>query len=98
GPQPGAGRPPSVVRAASRQAYDERIPILATIADDKNAEAKDRIAAIKALGAFGLSGAVSADDVRERLLATLTEIRAYLPMEQAEQLIARIRAHWMTTA
>lgn len=95
GPQPGSGRPPSVVRAASREAYYDRIPLLTQIADDTEQATADRLNAIKALGGFGLSGAVSADDVRARLQATLNEIRASLPTAQAEVLIARIKGHWM---
>lgn len=91
----GTGRPPSQVRAASRIAYYDRIPILEQIADDKNAANPERIAAIKTLGGFGLSGAISVDDVRERLGATLAQIRAALPADDAESLIARIRPIWV---
>jgi len=91
----GTGRPPSAVRAASRASYYDRIPILEQIADDPTAANPERINAIKTLGGFGLSGSISVDDVRERLSATLAEIRAALPQAEADALVARIRPIWV---
>jgi len=50
----GGGRPPSVVRAAMREALAERIGLLAEIADDEDARPSDRIKAIEALARYGL--------------------------------------------
>jgi len=45
-----AGRPSNAVRAVCSLGFQERIPVLCEIADDKDAKASDRIAAIKVLG------------------------------------------------
>ena len=94
GNTPGSGRPPSEVRAACRESFYARIPLLERIADGNGTD-EQRISAIDKLGKYGLSGAVSADDVRERLRATLNEIRIALPEEQAKMLVERIKPHWM---
>jgi hypothetical protein len=57
----------------ARDSFYDRIPILEAIADnEKDTSNEQRISAIDKLGKYGLSGSVSADDVRERLKATLT--------------------------
>lgn len=50
----GGGRPPSVVRAAMREALAERVRLLAEIADDHDVRPSDRIKAIEALARYGL--------------------------------------------
>ena len=92
---PGPGRPPSAVRAACREEFEKRIPVLCLIADDQDAPYEQRRLAVDSLGKHGLSGTISADDVRERLKATLQEVRSALPADQAEMLISRIKPHWM---
>ena len=52
----GLGAVPSVVRQACREAFADRIGVLADIADDKvdGATPNERINAVKTLGSFGL--------------------------------------------
>lgn len=55
GPAPGApnaGRPPDAVRAACRVAFDERVPMLAELADNGTPEI--RLRALDMLGRYGL--------------------------------------------
>jgi hypothetical protein len=55
GPRPGApnaGRPPDAVRAACRLAFDERVPMLAELADSGSPEI--RLRAMDMLGKYGL--------------------------------------------
>jgi hypothetical protein len=46
----GGGRPKSEVKAALRLSFEQRIPVLESIADNVEEEAKDRIRAVIALG------------------------------------------------
>lgn len=67
----GGGRPRSVVRAASQLAYEERIPVLALIADDPRSKDGDRIRAVDALGKHaGVSKEEAIPRELVRLLAT----------------------------
>ena len=50
----GGGRPPNLIRAACRESFDKRIPILESIADDETASPRARIAAVHELSAIGL--------------------------------------------
>lgn len=54
GPQPGAGRPPSVIRERLRGSFAERIKILEAIADDPEVSPSDRVKAIDMLAKYGL--------------------------------------------
>jgi len=66
GPRPGAqnaGRPPSAVRAACRDAFARRIPVLEAIADDSGSAPGDRLRALDLLGRYaGLLNAVLGED------------------------------------
>jgi hypothetical protein len=95
GNTPGPGRPPSAIRATARMMFDERLPVLSDIAGNRKAKGSDRIRAIDVLGRIGLEQSISIADVRAALELTGAEIRGMLPPDQAEQLIARIRVHWM---
>ena len=52
GNTPGSGRPPSKVKAALRKSFDERITILEDIADDTDAELRERLKAIDMMGKY----------------------------------------------
>jgi hypothetical protein len=92
----GTGRPPSAIRETARQMFDERLPTLGLIADSaEEMSTRDRLKAIEILGKFGLEETVSVRDVRTALDHTATEIRAFMPEDQAEALITRIRPHWL---
>ena len=57
GPKPGApnaGRPPSDVRKAMRLALEDRLGVLADIADNPASNAGDRIRALEVLARYGL--------------------------------------------
>lgn len=57
GPKPGAanaGRYPDEIRAACRLAFDERVPLLASFADDSAAEPMVRMKALEMLAKYGL--------------------------------------------
>lgn len=71
----GPGRPPSAVRETARTLYDERLPILAAIADDSSMRPTDRIQAVHELGRVGMGTAVSMEDVRERIVRQLEAVR-----------------------
>lgn len=92
---PGPGAPPSAVRAAMREAYAERLPKLAKLADSRNPDIA--LKALLQLGRFGLgpARAVNEDDVRDRLRDTLAAIRALVPAEVLPQLEARLADIWM---
>jgi hypothetical protein len=90
----GPGRPPSVVTAAARLAFDKRLPTLERIADKDDAQDKDRIRAIEVLGNFGFGKDMSMARLREKLGSTLELLRQRLPAEQVEPLIVEIRAIW----
>jgi hypothetical protein len=71
-------------------AFDERIPTLATIADDLAAKPGDRIGAIDVLGRVGLGPAVTVEDVRVRLIKQNDYIRKTLG-DKAPALLAELR-------
>ncbi len=67
GPRPGAqnaGRPPSAVRAACRDAFARRIPILEAIADNSTSAPGDRLRALDLLGRYAglLQAGLGEDD------------------------------------
>jgi hypothetical protein len=90
------GRPPSAIRAAARAGFDAMLPTLTKIARATKSKDADRIRAIDVLGKYGMDQAVSVADVRECLRQTTEEIREYLPPDQAETLLGRIRPIWMS--
>jgi hypothetical protein len=61
GARPGAGRPTAAIRAACGQAFEKRIAVLESIADDPAARAADRIAALGLLARYGLGEKVEQD-------------------------------------
>jgi len=74
-------------------AFDERIPTLATIADDLMARPGDRIRAIDVLGRVGLGPAVTVEDIRVRLVKQNDYIRKTLGAK-APALLAELRKFW----
>lgn len=102
-PVAGPGRPPSEVKAASREAFHVRIPILENIADAKGPKGgtrkvkdADRIRAVEVLGRMGLMGNISIEDVKAALKETTATIRGceFLAPEQQDELLQRIAPHW----
>lgn len=91
----GTGRPPSVVRAAARARFDELLPMLSEIAKKKGTLARDRIRAADVLGKYGMDQSVSIADIRECLREQREEIFEFLPEEQAQQLLERLRPIWL---
>ncbi len=93
----GPGRPSSVIREACREAFADRVDLLAQIADNGAVGVSDRIWAIETLGKYGLGTiqGVSADDVRERLRQTLAVIRGMVPPDQAERIVNALRPIWL---
>jgi hypothetical protein len=91
------GRPTSEVRKAARKAFDERIPMLAKIADSSERDS-DRIKAIVALGNFGVGTLreMSTDDVREKLIQTIAILNANLSADDAERVLELMRPVWKT--
>lgn len=59
---PNAGRPPSAIRASMRLALDQRIHVLAQIADDPNATPIERMKAIDLLGKYGMGTTITETD------------------------------------
>lgn len=90
----GKGRTPSAVRKACRKEFAKRIPDLAKIADNPDIDVKERLKALDMFGRFGLSGAVTWDDIRARLKAQLAILRQYVPPEQLEPLLAELASIW----
>lgn len=91
----GGGRTPSAIRATAREKFDKLIPRLDRIARAKTTKDSDRVRAIDVLGKYGMDRAVSVDDVKTCLRQTTEEIREFLPPEQAEVLLGRIRPIWL---
>ncbi|MSR07744.1 MAG: hypothetical protein EXR93_11865 [Gemmatimonadetes bacterium] len=92
----GTGRPASALREQLRGSFEQRIPVLEAIADDQEQSAGDRIRALDTLAKYGLGPlqGVSADQVRERLRATLQIIYEELDEPQAQRVINRLRGAW----
>lgn len=59
---PNAGRPPSAIRAAMRTALDERLHILADIADDPTKTPIERMKALDMLGKYGMGTTITETD------------------------------------
>ena len=124
----GTGRPPSEVRRVAREAFAERLPILARIAEGEvavplrercpacgyehpNAETEreatikraatpgEQVRALEALARVGMSGNVSIDDVRLRMIAQVRETREWgfehaIPRDLIEKLLERYHDCW----
>lgn len=102
-PVAGPGRPPSEVKARSRESFHARIPILEHIADAKGPKGgarkvkdADRIRAVEVLGRMGLASSIAMEDVKQALKETTATIRAceFLAPEQQDELLQRIAPHW----
>ena len=101
GPTPGApnaGRPPSEVRAALRQAFADRLPIITGIADDAMLPPTDRLRALEVMARHGLGTVteLGVDDVRDKLAATVAAIRRTVPPDVAAPLLVELRTVWTT--
>lgn len=90
----GPGRPPSLLRRVAREAWFDRVQIITGIADKDTATDGDRLRAMDSLARVGLNAAISEDDVRERLSATLETLRAECPAALYERLLPKLRAVW----
>ena len=87
------GRPRSRVRDACLIAYEERISVLADIADDTEEKAADRIRALGLLGHLGLSeNKVEKEFVMELAHEMAQVIR---PLPNGKELLDRIKKAWM---
>ncbi len=93
---PNAGRPPSEVRAALRQAFADRLPILTDIADDAMLPPSERLRALEMLARHGLGTVMElgVDDVRDKLAATVAAIRRTVAPDVAAPLLDELRALW----
>lgn len=98
GPQPGSGRPKSVVKAALRLSFEQRIPVLEQIADDAEEQAKDRIRAVDTLGKYSELGEPDEKDISQhpdarRFLAAVHQaITETVSPQVAERIMGRIEA------
>lgn len=90
----GKGTTPSAVRKACRKSFAARMPLLRALADDPNLDVKDRLRAIEMFGRFGLSGAVTWDDIRGRLKLQLEVLRRVVPEAELEGLLAELSQIW----
>lgn len=93
---PGGGRPRSEVRAAALEGADVAIPKLIAILKHPKSKPMARIQAADKLLKYGLGTVreVSVDEVKDRLRRTVEVIRAELPPEDAERILARLRPIW----
>lgn len=93
---PGAGAPPSELRARLRGSMAERVAILEGIADSKSASDADRIRAIDTLAKYGLGTLkeISTEDVRAKLQTTIALVRQRLPAAEADSLLTEMREVW----
>lgn len=72
----GTGRPPSAVRAVLRQAFEDRIPLLAAIASGESSGISDQLKALDILAKYGLGnkieleGAEGAPPIRFEVVKT----------------------------
>lgn len=82
---PGAGRPPSAIRASMRASLDVRLTVAEDIADDKDAAPSERLKALELLARYGLGHSdtmtskqrfASDDERRARLRELLDRIES----------------------
>jgi hypothetical protein len=92
----GTGQPPSAIREKLRGSFEKRVKVLETIADDKTADACDRIRAVDTMAKYGLGALqdVPADEVRDRVSATIDAIRGTVTPEVAELIFTKLRGIW----
>jgi hypothetical protein len=93
----GSGRPTSAIRQRLLNAFEDRVEVLESIADDRRVSTRDRIRAIDLLGKYGLGTIreMSVDDVKERLHKTLTVIRKNVSEAQARAIIEALKEVWL---
>jgi hypothetical protein len=84
------------VRAALRQAFADRLPILTDIADDAMLSPSERLRALEVLARHGLGTVteLGVDDVRDKLAATVASIRRNVAPDVAAPLLDELRAVW----
>jgi hypothetical protein len=58
----GPGRPPSAIRQKLRGTFEERIKVIAAIADDENASTSDRLRALDLMAKYGLGTTSTSTD------------------------------------
>jgi len=73
------------------------VGVAEAIADDPTADPQDRLRALDLLARYGLGAAhaLSIEDARERLRATLALIQNRLPPVEAASLIRALREVWI---
>ena len=96
-----SGRRPDELREMLRAIVERKgIPLLRRIVAGKldNATLPDQLRALELALRYGLDasaeGAMGADEIRQRWIATLDEVRA-LPVELQQPLVDRMRQHWV---
>ena len=58
----GTGRPPSVIRQRLRGSFEDRIPVLEEIADDRKASLGERLKALDLMAKYGMGTTSTATD------------------------------------
>ena len=98
----GPGRPPSAIRKKCQDSFEERVPILESIADNDEARDPDRIKAVEVLGKYGgvdkialtleeqPEGVPSPEELRERKALLLERIQRIKRVEDIEELMVSI--------
>ncbi len=101
GVNPGAGRPPSAIRADTRSDFDKvrHVAVRIAMSKAKGTKDADRLRAIELLGRFGLDEQINRADVAAALQGTIEDIRSFLttigtPEEQVLALLALVRPRW----
>lgn len=92
----GPGRPPTALRERLRGSLEQRVQVLEEIADDPEADSRDRIRAIDVLAKYGLGTLreLSVEDVRDRLRQTIAIVRGNLPPERVPVVLMELREVW----
>jgi hypothetical protein len=91
----GYGQPPSEVRKLAREKFAKLVPKLDRLARAKGTSDRDKIRAIDVLGKYGMSTAIAVEDVKTALREQTAEIREFLPRDQADALLARLKEIWL---
>jgi len=94
GPQPGSGRPRSVIKAAVREGLAEQISVLTEIVDDELSRESDRIRAIDLMAKYGLCTKGGWD--REDVIAFTQELGAAVSIRIADQeVLEALKKDWV---
>jgi hypothetical protein len=96
------GAPTKGAPVVRRQRFAPRLASVSTsscrtcpkIVRDETSKDSDKIRAIEVLGRIGLDRAISIEDVKAALRETNHEIYDFLPRDQADALVARLRPIW----